>query len=179
MTLLTEQRRVQQQRYWLRQLAALENPFTVAESVGAMRIERYSNSWTKCENFLRELRDSGVLDVISPPWSKPFVMWWSGETVPPTFTAPARWEPEERALNVYYGAKGDLIKIGYSGQVRARMAHLGCELLATEPGGRELERRRHQQFATERVTPRQEWFRPTPTLLAHIRDLLANAAVAS
>ena len=70
---------------------------------------------------------------------------------------------------VYYVRKGERFKIGYTEWLRARMLKLRPdELLAVEPGGRDLETRRHHMFADERITPRGEWFRPSERLILHI-----------
>lgn len=67
------------------------------------------------------------------------------------------------------------IKIGHSVQVGKRRDTLsrevGCDLevLATEPGGRTVERIRHFEFREHRVSG--EWFLPSPELLVHIETL--------
>lgn len=74
---------------------------------------------------------------------------------------------------VYYVRIGDHVKIGYTTNVRARMNQLRVdisEVLATEPGDRDLERRRHREFAEERQG-RRENFNPSRRLLAHIEAL--------
>lgn len=70
------------------------------------------------------------------------------------------------------------IKIGYTTNIKQRMANLRCSddaLLATEPGGREVEARRHAQFADERIG-RKEDFEASPRLLAHAWRLAQDAA---
>jgi hypothetical protein len=68
---------------------------------------------------------------------------------------------------VYYVRIRDLIKIGTTTNMRARMSRLlADEVLATEPGGEELENMRHKQFAHLKV--RGERFAPAPDLLSHI-----------
>lgn len=77
--------------------------------------------------------------------------------------------------SVYFARVGDRIKIGWSRKVGTRLAQLQTgnaapvELLATQPGGRTVERRLHEMFAAARVSG--EWFAATPDLLAHIADL--------
>lgn len=72
---------------------------------------------------------------------------------------------------VYYVRFGDRIKIGTTKNLMARLQTLPCdEILATEPGGPELERQRHQQFAADLVSGR-EWFNPSEPLIAHIAGL--------
>jgi hypothetical protein len=68
---------------------------------------------------------------------------------------------------VYYVRVGELIKIGTTVNMKARMVGvMPDEILATEPGEYGLEKMRHQQFAALRV--RGERFRPAPELLSHI-----------
>lgn len=71
---------------------------------------------------------------------------------------------------VYYLelAGGD-IKIGYTANLKQRLMDLrrpADALLATESGGREVEARRHAQFADERLGRRED-FKASPRLLAH------------
>lgn len=71
---------------------------------------------------------------------------------------------------VYYVRFSGRIKIGFSEQVRARISALPVdEVLALEPGGRELEQMRHKQFRQYRAN--KEWFEPGPDLLDHIAML--------
>jgi hypothetical protein len=83
----------------------------------------------------------------------------------------ARWQEyrqlaAEQAV-VYYVRIRDLIKIGTTTNMKDRMNKLlADEVLATEPGGEELERMRHKQFAHLKV--RGERFDPGPDLLSHI-----------
>lgn len=74
--------------------------------------------------------------------------------------------PRPRVEVVYYLRWEQRIKIGTSSHPRQRLAAIWHqELLAFEQGGRELERRRHVQFAELREGG--EWFRADPRLLAH------------
>ena len=69
---------------------------------------------------------------------------------------------------VYYVRFRDRIKIGTSSNPRVRIAALPHdEVLAFERGGRELEQRRHTQFAAWRL-PRSEWFQAGDELLTHL-----------
>jgi len=78
---------------------------------------------------------------------------------------------------VYYARIRDHIKIGTTINLDARMNALDPdELLATEPGGVELERKRHKQFAHLHAR-RKEYFDPGADLLAHI-ERLKQVAVA-
>lgn len=75
---------------------------------------------------------------------------------------------------VYYILFGSRIKIGISTSLRSRLDSLpqGVRVLATEPGGRDVERQRHTEFADCRVGG--EWFRPTQVLLRHVANLALN-----
>lgn len=78
---------------------------------------------------------------------------------------------------VYYLRRSDLIKIGWSGNLKSRMRALRPdELLAAEPGCMHLETGRHHQFDAHRLPNDgngDEWFSPAPELLAHI-ELIAR-----
>lgn len=90
----------------------------------------------------------------------------------------ARAEREAGAI-VYYLRIGDVIKIGFTTNLHQRLAGLRLNpsaVLATEPGGRDQEYRRHQQFADERYGRRED-FAPSDRLLAHIEHLARHAVV--
>lgn len=75
---------------------------------------------------------------------------------------------------VVYYAKLDeeRIKIGFTSNLFARMQAMRVlpgNLLAIEPGGRELEKQRHEQFRGDRL--RVEEFRPSERLLAWIEEV--------
>lgn len=82
---------------------------------------------------------------------------------------------------VYYMQCADTlrIKIGHSTELQRRLAALNSgsptriELVATEPGGRELEAMRHMLFLPARVRhlTSREWFYPVPPLLDLIQEL--------
>lgn len=83
--------------------------------------------------------------------------------------------PPVRVDVVYYLRCGERIKIGTSANPRRRLAAIWHdELLAFERGDRRLERRRHEQFAPERLD-RTEWFRPSARLLAHVETARGGA----
>lgn len=88
----------------------------------------------------------------------------------------------EKVAPVYYVRRADgLIKIGWTGQLARRLTtltreHGPIELLATHPGGRDVEQRQHARFRDARVEG--EWFRPTPELLAHIDKIARRRAKA-
>lgn len=74
---------------------------------------------------------------------------------------------------VYYVRSGDHVKIGFTAMLKVRLQQLRLDedaLLAAEPGGREVERQRHIEFANERVGRRED-FNPSRRLLAHIDKL--------
>lgn len=86
-----------------------------------------------------------------------------------------RMEKHEATSRVYYARLGNRVKIGYTHNVRKRMADLMAEeLLATERGGLELEAERHKQFAQLRT--RGEWFRYEDELVEHVAELHRQAA---
>lgn len=77
---------------------------------------------------------------------------------------------------VYYVRLGTTIKIGFSTNLRERLRALRAtpsDLLAVEPGGRDLEQQRHQQFNHLRVTPKREDFHGDRDLRRHIGALRA------
>lgn len=95
--------------------------------------------------------------------------------------AEERHEAEKAALRqdrdgfVYYIRIGERIKVGYSVDVKQRMRAYppGSELLAVEPGDRDLETQRHRQFAGSRTDGR-EWFRPTADILELTQEIVAT-----
>lgn len=73
---------------------------------------------------------------------------------------------------VYYMRINGRIKVGFTTDLtkRSRAYPPDTELLAVEPGGKSLERRRHEQFS--RYLDRgREWFVEGPGLVEHIRSL--------
>lgn len=81
-------------------------------------------------------------------------------------------QTDENGSVVYYARKGDLIKIGYTRDFIQRMRTLKVdEVLATEPGGQELEFKRLKQFYWD-VAIEREWLHPSPTLMAHIAEVV-------
>jgi hypothetical protein len=74
---------------------------------------------------------------------------------------------------VYYLQVGERLKIGYSVDVKRRMRAYppGSRLLAVEPGDRDLETRRHRQFAGS-LTDGREWFSPTLDILELVQELV-------
>ena len=97
---------------------------------------------------------------------------------PPSEETWARWIDSARAVEVitpvsevvYYVQFADRVKIGYTSNLVSRLTAIPHDrVLAVERGGREVERLRHEQFATARI--RGEWFQATPDLLAHCEAL--------
>lgn len=94
-------------------------------------------------------------------------------------------EPRGRATTtvehvvVYYLQVGDLIKIGATTRLADRLQDYppNRRLLVTEAGDWELETRRRGQFRALLAVGR-EWFRPGPTLVAHINELRRQQRVA-
>lgn len=73
---------------------------------------------------------------------------------------------------VYYIRYDRRVKIGTSRRPRQRLASIRHEeLLAFEPGGRDVEQARHREFAD--VREGGEWFTLTPRLENHIAGLRA------
>lgn len=75
---------------------------------------------------------------------------------------------------VYFASKNGLIKIGCSAHPAKRVANLGAELIAVQPGDFETERTLHRVFADDRE--HGEWFRPSTFLLAYIERVIAENA---
>jgi hypothetical protein len=74
------------------------------------------------------------------------------------------------AWKVYYVRCGHLIKIGYTADLGQRFTTIRPnEVLALEPGGQDVETRRHRQFAELRASG--EYFHPGPALQSHIVGL--------
>lgn len=73
---------------------------------------------------------------------------------------------------VYYLLIDGLIKIGYAADLGRRLVAYPptTQVLATEPGGREVESIRLSDFAEYRAAKR-EWFTPGPRLREHIENL--------
>lgn len=86
-----------------------------------------------------------------------------------------RQEQLEAQAVVYYIARGDLIKIGFTTNMKERMGSLMPDaVLATEPGTRSLEKKRHRQFAHARGPIGREYFTRHPALLLYIETVLAE-----
>lgn len=82
--------------------------------------------------------------------------------------------PAARESVVYYIRFADRIKIGTTTDLIGRLESLPCdELLATEPGGAEVEKGRHMQFAEHWITG--EWFRPMPEIMRHVEKLRSTS----
>jgi hypothetical protein len=87
---------------------------------------------------------------------------------------PVRTDPNIHPPVVYYIRRGATVKIGTTTNLRQRMAALlPEEILATEPGGYELEAQRHRQFQDLRIDKR-EWFHAGPRLQRHILTVRAT-----
>jgi hypothetical protein len=88
----------------------------------------------------------------------------------PTLQGVATKAAYEEQSQVYYVRIGDYIKIGFTRNMTERLKSLrvdASDVMATEPGGRDKERERHEQFADIR-RGRKENFERTPELLTHI-----------
>lgn len=84
---------------------------------------------------------------------------------------PGQYERRRRVEPVvYYARIGNRVKIGTTIDLKQRMSSLNPEqLLATEPGGPQLEAQRHGEFAQLRT--HGEWFRLEDPLTGHIAAL--------
>jgi len=81
--------------------------------------------------------------------------------------------PPPRVDVVYYLRYGDRVKIGTTANPRQRLAAIWHdEVLAFERGDRTLERRRHAQFAEDRLGG--EWFRLSPAVRDHVASVAAG-----
>jgi hypothetical protein len=105
---------------------------------------------------------------------------------PPHFAAVAALvpppEPPRPQPVVYYLERIDRpgqIKIGTTGDLRKRLQDIGSRgrtvtLLATEPGGVAIERKRHAQFAEMRLDG--EWFSAAGPLTRYVEHLARAVA---
>jgi hypothetical protein len=129
----------------------------------------------------KQRHDGGVLELESPcrvcgsrdgvpiPAGRACAVcgWPVGEYLDPEL-------PRPRVDVVYYLRFGDRVKIGTTFNPRQRFAGLPHdEVLAFERGDRATERRRHLEFADDRLGT-SEWFALTPRLRAHVEALAAN-----
>lgn len=97
--------------------------------------------------------------------------------LPPPTGKPHEREVFETSV-VYYVRLGDLIKIGTTRNLAARLPGIGpVTLLVTEPGSYNLERMRHNQFIA--AHHKGEWFHPSEDLLSHIEMLRKHQASAA
>lgn len=89
----------------------------------------------------------------------------------------ARRQQQATVSVVYYLRLGPfVVKIGTTTNLHQRVRQLRSEMqyvMATEPGGRDLEHKRHVQFAEERINRRREDFSLSSRLQEHI-DLLRH-----
>lgn len=75
---------------------------------------------------------------------------------------------------IYYARLGNRVKIGTTTDLKLRMQQIRPEeLLATEPGGRAVERERHGQFNALRTSG--EWFMYSGPLVQFVETLRAAA----
>jgi hypothetical protein len=84
-----------------------------------------------------------------------------------------RRDLEQGSVVYYVALPGDRIKIGTTTNLPQRLNALRADrawVLATEPGGVTVERRRHQQFAQHRIGQRED-FRDVPALREWIAEV--------
>lgn len=107
-----------------------------------------------------------------------------------SINAALTWEPKRRQRMcgrclhrdrppfVYFATRNGLIKIGCSKHPERRMSELDAHLIATVPGGYELERSLHRRFDHIRAfgagVDGREWFHPADELVEHIAALIDN-----
>lgn len=90
----------------------------------------------------------------------------------PTRSGPTHEDDQRKIPRVYYMRIGNRVKIGYTTNLRGRLASLNPEELMTfEYGGIDRERARHQEFA--RLRTHGEWFRYESPLVEHIAAIQA------
>jgi hypothetical protein len=89
-----------------------------------------------------------------------------------------RKEPHNGDGFVYYMRINGRIKIGYTTNLKQRSRNYppGTELIAVEPGTRETEARRHDQFSRSLAQGR-EWFAESPALTEHMAALARKYGV--
>jgi hypothetical protein len=109
----------------------------------------------------------------------PLATWGAGEAVDVTLlvlAATGTTSEVRRKPVVYYIRFGGRIKIGTTVSLPSRLSSIPCdEVLAIEPGGGDIETRRHTQFAEYHITG--EWFRPGLELMRHIGLLRREAKI--
>lgn len=82
----------------------------------------------------------------------------------------------EQSLVYYVAQRDDTVKIGTTVNLVQRLSSLRLPreaVLATEPGGRDLEQVRHKQFAAIKHGRREDFDR-SPELMSHIDMLIAH-----
>lgn len=96
----------------------------------------------------------------------------------------AKWRDKKRTEQtepcVYFVQRSDgAIKIGFTDTLAIRLHalradHGSLDVLATIPGGRDVEGQMRHRFREHRQGKRGEWFDPAPELLEHIRNCSGN-----
>ena len=139
-------------------------------------------------NFMSRIRSSFA--GWNPEWHDlPGLQAWAEEMrkrlpapTPPSIPAnagpsAAREPYSEPEPLVYFVRIGDMIKIGYTTNLRLRVHGLSVtmnQVVATEPGTEEREAELHRRFAHLREFG--EWFRAGPDLLKYIAGVQASGA---
>lgn len=95
---------------------------------------------------------------------------------PRTSTPTAKREnpkPADIKSVVYYLEQDGVMKIGHTINITRRLSEYPprAKLLATEPGGRDVELARHRQFRNHLIDGR-EWFRDCDEIRSHIADVV-------
>lgn len=82
----------------------------------------------------------------------------------------SRVDRDHHSPLVYYMRNGDRVKIGTSTHLSKRINTISPQgVMAVEPGGRKIEKLRHEEYADLRL--RGEWFKLSPRLVDHIVEL--------
>ena len=93
------------------------------------------------------------------------------EVGPPPVRCPTYPSPPQ----VYYlGIAPDVVKIGYTVNLATRVRSIRrtlADVLATEPGGKDVEQKRHRQFAADRIGVWAEDFTLSAELAEHIQRM--------
>lgn len=124
-----------------------------------------------CEAHLTIAREIWI-DLNSPDQTR-FYKYSGTISEPETNPEPVKKKPEHGV--VYYVRSGGYIKIGWTSTLAGRMKAYPPDslLLATEPGTRADENRRHRQFAAHRTHGR-EWYAMAADLMRHIDRVKAE-----
>ncbi len=99
---------------------------------------------------------------------------WEDERAERKAIAPLKKRTPDAEGLVYYIRINGQVKIGYTANLKQRSRNYppGSELLAVEPGSKDLEAQRHRQFARDLARGRE--FQESATLTEHIAGLVGE-----